>query len=1172
MNKNPFEDIIEKLKQKTLEEEAKILERNKDVDSKKLKKELEDLKEVLDKGEKESIAQAIEKIKEKLLIERIKQSVEYFSDLKEKIDKEKEFTGLFSDQFLGELKGKVKDVDFKIKIKEQTNNLDQFLDSLFGEFYKEKDTKGGKVEISIIEESKIEDFFKFLKEQSISSLIQVYESLLILVKAQEKISGNDKPVLAPYARVLIQDVLKEKLFDEDSFVSFVKKIEDFYEKEIEDIKNKLKANVPQLFQRYLGTFLLFYIVDVSSIKNLTKNVQKMKDHIKGAYETLLLELKNIKGEIDKDDEFKNSVLTSKIDEFENYKQGLFQELNTLGINIDQKKPSKPNNLINDLTGELRRLKDISFFRNYLFFRDLIDILKVYRQKKEHEIMIKNQEELENQINIGKTKLSIKKDNFSLRAFNIFTSNHYITFGLIPTKERNDFITVRFDNTRSSPITGKTLTNLTNIDSNFFQGQDIGNPEKYLFSSVVYQNDKTTPEITFKQQVVKKDEILKKILDEEIKINTDQQTILKQDGDIYLITDKLYKIYRVKGTQNEVRLFLSFILQLILLKTILDRRVFMVVRHMKSLRKTIQKSNLQEVKISDVKSYSIYKRLGKLAEQKIVIDNIEHLFKLDTFLGLKDIAQKSYKDLKELLPENNDKLNKIRQFYNLLSPLENDPLEKSWKVLSKIAIVMDEFSWSVRSSEINDRDFLRIIFNYCQMVSLLNKINQFSEIFKLFNQGVTNEEQTKKLFRSLGITAMKICEIALECQPFNLYTLRTTGGFFYKVFLRQNYNPIQGNDKIELIYKTTVDNLNFSHYEQVREHLGVSKKDIESLKGKFDYENLEGLTLEIINNISLELCQDVQLATSFYENISKMLRNLQGGPPKKPQSYIIPIDKDGKVFQEGVMGGVSALTGEKKSLIAPKNTANKDKLDEVLSRIKITTKGDHEKLLEVTFKNQKKFSVVQGEIEKVNYAEAVVNAANGGLIPGGGITRAIFNEAEIKSQLQDYLKDQQDEITEGLAVISDGFQLKQKKGINFIIHAVGPDLSEKKEIKDVISSLKIISYAVKNAISIKELITGDKNKSKINQQAIDNMKTIVIPLISGGAFSGKLGNKGYKFIIMSNLAAIFYVLSSSLETNKNLPDEVILIESKQEKVKEILPCIITLCKVANVKNTISTIKY
>jgi hypothetical protein len=172
-------------------------------------------------------------------------------------------------------------------------------------------------------------------------------------------------------------------------------------------------------------------------------------------------------------------------------------------------------------------------------------------------------------------------------------------------------------------------------------------------------------------------------------------------------------------------------------------------------------------------------------------------------------------------------------------------------------------------------------------------------------------------------------------------------------------------------------------------------------------------------------------------------------------------------------------------------------------------------------------------------------------------------------LKNYLKAQKTTIPDGFAVISDGFKLREEKGVNFIIHAVGPDLKEKKEIKEAISSLKIISYAVKNAISIGVLINDDPNQGKIDKQAINDMKTIVIPLISGGIFSGDLRSKGYKFIIMSNLAAIFYALINTGE-EENFPDEVILIELNEEKVNEILSCVVTLCKV--VSENILKIRY
>lgn len=65
------------------------------------------------------------------------------------------------------------------------------------------------------------------------------------------------------------------------------------------------------------------------------------------------------------------------------------------------------------------------------------------------------------------------------------------------------------------------------------------------------------------------------------------------------------------------------------------------------------------------------------------------------------------------------------------------------------------------------------------------------------------------------------------------------------------------------------------------------------------------------------------------------------------------------------------------------------------------------------------------------ADAIVNAANSGLLAGGGVCGAIFSAAG-HNELQDAC-DKIGHCDEGSAVITDGFKLKAK----YIIHAVGP---------------------------------------------------------------------------------------------------------------------------------------
>jgi O-acetyl-ADP-ribose deacetylase (regulator of RNase III) len=605
---------------------------------------------------------------------------------------------------------------------------------------------------------------------------------------------------------------------------------------------------------------------------------------------------------------------------------------------------------------------------------------------------------------------------------------------------------------------------------------------------------------------------------------------------------------------------------------------MVEVHMKSLRKILQKAKIVDVNITEPKSYSINERIKELANEPIKTDNIRSLFEID-ISSLRRILRKGYNNPNQLLQETqqNAMLKNIKDFYDsqAASDPKNNSFENSYIVLSKIVEVMDEFLWSVANFKIeNVYDFLRIALNYFQMLSLLNKINEFSEIFNLLNNKTSNidSQKLKDLLSGLHPKAKEISKIALECQPYNLYTLRTTGGFFHQVGLsrKYKYNESEISNEIKDVCEMIIKNLNFSHYELVSEKLVDSKKFIESLESR-KIESKE-VAKQIVNNMGLRLLEDEKLLLSFFNSISEILKQPQRS--SELPSHIIPaINKQGAEIQNLQIGSTpSNVSIRQRALKSPNKTIGTDNignLKNILSDI-VRSSNKNEKLLEITFTNQKKFSVVRGDIKEVNYAQAVVNAANGRLFKGQGITKAIFEAAEIGNELEKYLESQRKTIPEGFAVISDGFKLKNN-GVSFIIHAVGPNLQGKK-IKDAINSLKDISYAVKNAIRIRESIENDKNINKVEQTAINNMKIIVIPLISGGIFSGELQETGYEFIIMSNLAAIFDVLNGDQQILPKIPDEVILIENDQGKLIQILNSVIKLCEALQNQNQISTIKY
>lgn len=77
-----------------------------------------------------------------------------------------------------------------------------------------------------------------------------------------------------------------------------------------------------------------------------------------------------------------------------------------------------------------------------------------------------------------------------------------------------------------------------------------------------------------------------------------------------------------------------------------------------------------------------------------------------------------------------------------------------------------------------------------------------------------------------------------------------------------------------------------------------------------------------------------------------------------------------------------------------------------------------------------FEIIQGDITKLN-VDAVVNAANSRLAPGGGVCGAIFSAAGYDRL--DKACRAIGSCATGSAVITDGFDLQAK----YIIHAVGP---------------------------------------------------------------------------------------------------------------------------------------
>ena len=113
-------------------------------------------------------------------------------------------------------------------------------------------------------------------------------------------------------------------------------------------------------------------------------------------------------------------------------------------------------------------------------------------------------------------------------------------------------------------------------------------------------------------------------------------------------------------------------------------------------------------------------------------------------------------------------------------------------------------------------------------------------------------------------------------------------------------------------------------------------------------------------------------------------------------------------------------------------------------------------------------------------DAIVNAANPLLCPGGGVCGEIFKRANIVdliivcSKYKTPLKD-------GSAVITPACKIKNAK---FIIHAVGPDFSE-------------------TPTAYKELFAAYYNSLCVLKE--NNLHSIAFPLISSGIYGGDLEN-------------------------------------------------------------------
>ena len=122
-----------------------------------------------------------------------------------------------------------------------------------------------------------------------------------------------------------------------------------------------------------------------------------------------------------------------------------------------------------------------------------------------------------------------------------------------------------------------------------------------------------------------------------------------------------------------------------------------------------------------------------------------------------------------------------------------------------------------------------------------------------------------------------------------------------------------------------------------------------------------------------------------------------------------------------------------------------------------------------------FELIHGSCADQN-ADAVVNAANSGLLEGGGICGVIFGKAG-RSELAAACSEYKTPLKDGSAVITPSFNMKNVKAI---IHAVGPNFNVTP------GAYEELYYAYYNSLAVlKE----------------NGYHSISFPLISAGIFGG-----------------------------------------------------------------------
>jgi hypothetical protein len=780
------------------------------------------------------------------------------------------------------------------------------------------------------------------------------------------------------------------------------------------------------------------------------------------------------------------------------------------------------------------------------------------------------EQEEQLLRLSNIKLKIIQEGFSLKAFIIRTVGHFVCF-VIKSLEGNKLTLVVFDNLKEGNISKITVESKGFIEKEIFQSlsekgfsYDI---EKYFLLVTVFQRtEQKQPEIkVFKEKTDLKHFIEDNPFKELVPKYFRREEILKLIG--FLIKD-------IGKRENDYLQFVKIILFLLTIRTSLIRRLYILTVHIKFLKEKIKIKN--KIFIEDVKTYSIYEKINDLKNIKPRTNYENSLFDYTMeellYEKLKDFNGKSQEDLVNHIKGNTDK--STENLENFLKSMADNVLGrfKNYESLYIFEIfdILDEFLWKPVDIEEDKPVFYpTIILNYYQKRKIIIEIINLLEIFDIFNKilkpfhqktststEVVKEEEIKQIIGDLSIRIRNLCASILECQVTNLYTIsvfKTKSVELKQKTFEEKEEQIT-DEYIKTLYGYIKRNISLSHYALVSRMLIEKDLLLEEFK-KTGFSFFTATEESNIKTFAQKLCSNEEYVKTFYEKVSEILADYK---QKEQKKEIEKIKERLIIIPKGEIK--PPLEQEQKTstkVSEPQN--NVSNLDNIQIKELAKKQG---KILKLEL-DKKTFSVVIGNIEEVNYAEAVVNAANNKLASGGGITGAIFRTSGISSELE-----QENSIPNGLAVVSESFNFK-KKGVNFIIHAVGPNLGkiEKNQAFNFSSEVSLIqiSYAVLNALNIKNLVKEIKDgtlkqEQKNIKEDLSKLKRIVIPLISGELYAGQFNVfPEANFIILMNLSAIFY----TLKDNENDISEINLIIYQGLKVgqkEKILSCIKTLSKV------------